>query len=213
MSKAVDDCHFQDLAQMDPADVCRRALCDYDADQGCYILSVWGEDYGIFPNESRITRLFKPTWDVTRFLDLFMVHYLLTSKEIPIRKEWISVKDITGGVTFFRGPHEIPSHLIEKKYGADFGGFSDTCDRLGGTTLQMADAAYAFKIAPRIPVAVLLWKGDDEFPFESKLLFDRSIGEHLTLDIIFALGVGVCSSLADFSINGYLQTGSREKMM
>jgi len=201
MSKAVDDCHFQDLAKMDPADVCRRALCNYDADQGCYILSVWGEDYGVFPNESRITHLGDATWDVERFFGLFMVHYLLTSREIPIRKEWISVKDITGGVTFFRGPHEIPTHLIEKKYGADPGGFNDTCARLGGTTIDMADAAYAFRIAPRIPVAVLLWKGDDEFPPESKLLFDRSIGEHLTLDIIFALGVGVCSRLADFSMD------------
>ena len=197
MSKPVDDCHFQDLAKMDPADVCRRALCNYDADRGCYILSVWGEDYGVFPEESRITRLFDTPGDARTFFDLFMVHYLLTCREIPIRKEWISVKDITGGVTFFRGPHEIPTHLIEEKYGVDPGGFNDTCTRLGGTALDMADAAYAFRIAPRIPVAALLWKGDDEFPAESKLLFDGSIGEHLTLDIIFALGVGVCSILAD----------------
>ena len=198
MSKAVDDCHYQDLAQMDPADVCRRALCGYDAHKGCYILSVWGEEYAVFPSESRITPSGDAMWHATGFFDLFMVHYLLTSVEKPIRKEWISVKDITGGVTFFRGPHEIPTHLIEKKYGDDPGGFNDICTRLGGTALAMADAAYAFRIAPRIPVAALLWKGDDEFPPESKLLLDRSIGEHLTLDIVFALGVGVCSSLADF---------------
>lgn len=198
MGIAVDDCHFQDLAKMDPADVCRRALCNYDADQGCYILSIWGEDYGVFPAESRITCFHDPKWDITHFLDLFMVHYLLTSREVPISKEWISVKDITGGVTFFRGPHALPTHLIETKYGADPGGFSDACTRLGGTTLHMADGAFVFRIAPRIPVAVLLWEGDEEFPPESKLLFDGSIGEHLTLDIIFALGVGVCSILADF---------------
>lgn len=198
MSKAVDDCHFQDLSQMDPTDVCRRALCGYDAYQGCYTLFIWGEEYAVFPSESRIAPLGDAMWDTTGFFDLFMVHYLLTCREIPIRKEWISVKDITGGVTFFRGPHEIPTHLIEEKYGVDPGGFNDTCTRLGGTALDMADAAYAFRIAPRIPVAALLWKGDDEFPAESKLLFDGSIGEHLTLDIIFALGVGVCSSLADF---------------
>ncbi len=193
MSKAVDDCHFQDLAQMDPADVCRRALCNYDAGQGCYVLAVWGEDYGVFPEESRITRLLDTHDDARTFFDLFMVHYLLTCREIPIRKEWISVKDITGGVTFFRGPHEIPTHLIEKRFGDNLPGFRDACAQLGGMPLDMADAAYFFRIAPRIPVAVLLWKGDDEFPPESKLLFDRSIGEHLALDIIFALAVEICS--------------------
>ena len=200
MSSEVDPCHFQDLAKMDPADVCRRALCGYDVNEGCFTLSVWGEDHGIFPDESRITRLGDPTWDATISLGLFMVHYLLTSREIPISKEWISVKDIPGGVTFFRGPHKIPTGLIEKRFGDNLRGFRDACTQLGGMALDMADAAYSFKIAPRIPVAVLLWKGDDEFPAESKLLFDRSIGEHLALDIIFALGVEICSRFADFSI-------------
>jgi len=197
MSRAVDPRHFQDLARMDPADVRRRALCTYDVHRKCYGLSVWGEDYAIFPEKCLITRPDDPAWEVTAFLGLFTVHYLLTSKEIPISKEWISVKDIPGGATFFRGPHKIPAHLIEMKYGNNLKGFSDACIQEGGMTLDMADAAYSFRIAPRIPVAVLLWQGDDEFPAESKLLFDRSIGEHLALDVIFALAVEVCSKFGD----------------
>jgi len=201
MSRAVDPCHFKDLAQMAPTDVCRRALCGYDVNQKSYALSVWGEDYNIFPDVCRITRPGDPTWEVTTFLGLFTVHYLLKSKEIPIRKEWISVKDIPGGVTFFRGPHQIPTDLIEKRFGDNLHGFRDICAQLGGMTLDMADEAYSFKIAPRISVAVLLWRGGDEFPAESKLLFDKSIGEHLALDIIFALAVEICSRFADFKID------------
>jgi hypothetical protein len=43
-----------------------------------------------------------------------------------------------------------------------------------------------------VPVAVLLWQGDDEFPTEAKLLYDASIVRHLALDIIYALAVGMC---------------------
>ncbi|HKI50031.1 MAG TPA: DUF3786 domain-containing protein, partial [Desulfobacteria bacterium] len=166
-----------------------------------YTLSIWGEEYGIFPEASKITRLHDPTGKVTTSLGLFVVHYLLTCKEIPIRKEWISVKDILGGETFFRGPHKIPADLIEKKYGDDLQGFHEVSVQLGGTALDMADAAYCFRIAPRIPVAVLLWQGDDEFPAKAKMLFDRSIGDHLALDIIFALAVELCSRFADFSMD------------
>jgi hypothetical protein len=201
MSIGVDPCHFQDLARMDPDHVCRRALCGYDVQQKCYTLSVWGEEYNIFPEGSRITRLSHPTDKVTTSLGLFVVHYLLTCKETPIRKEWISVKDITGGETFFRGPHNIPADLIEKKYGDDLQLFHDVSVQLGGTALDMADAAYCFRIAPRIPVAVLLWQEDDEFPAQAKMLFDRSISDHLALDIIFALAVEVCSRFSDFSID------------
>ena len=47
-----------------------------------------------------------------------------------------------------------------------------------------------------IPVAVLLWRGDDEFPAQAKLLFDKTITEHLALDIIFGLTVEICLALS-----------------
>ncbi len=200
MSIVVDPRHFQDLAQMDPADVCRRALCGYDAQKGCYTLSVWGEAYDIFPETAAIICRDDPAGKVSTFLGLFVVHYLLTCKEIPVRKEWISVKDMTGGETFFRGPHKIPADLIETKFGNDLKEFRDVAVQMNGTALDMADAAYAFRIAPRIPVAVLFWRGDDEFPAEAKMLFDRSIGDHLALDIIFALAVEICTRFANFSV-------------
>ncbi|MDZ7698914.1 MAG: DUF3786 domain-containing protein [Deltaproteobacteria bacterium] len=196
MTNGIDPCHFKDLMEMDPPDVCRRALCSYDSDSQGYTLAIWDADYGVYPGASRIVHLKNDTEVTDTFLSLFIVHYLLTSQERPITKEWISVKDIPGGATFFRGPHAIPGYLIEKRYGDDIDEFCEACEQLSGTPMDMADKAYSFKIAPRIPVAVLLWKGDDEFPAEAKLLFDKSIGDHLALDIIFAVAVELCSRLA-----------------
>jgi hypothetical protein len=60
----------------------------------------------------------------------------------------------------------------------------------------MADAAYCFNIVPHIPVAVLYWAGDEDFPAESKILYDSTIGEHFALDVVYALAVGICHRLA-----------------
>jgi hypothetical protein len=60
----------------------------------------------------------------------------------------------------------------------------------------MADAAFCFSITPDLPVAVLYWVGDEDFPAEAKILYDRSISELLTLDILFALAVGVCAGVS-----------------
>ena len=201
MTNLIDTCHFQDLAGRDPEDVCRRALCGYDRDKDCYTLSVWGEDYNIYPGESKIIRFRDDKSDINIFFGLFIIQYLLTSKAIPINREWVSEKDIPGGVAFFRGPHAIPTHFIAKRYGDNIGGFRKRCERLNGIPLHMADQAYYFRIAPRTPVAVLLWRGDDEFPAESKILFDKTIVEHLALDIIFGLTVEICTRVADLQIN------------
>jgi len=60
-----------------------------------------GEEYGIYPGESKILRIRDDNADINIFFGLFILHYLLTSKAIPISKEWISEKDIPGGVGFF----------------------------------------------------------------------------------------------------------------
>ena len=134
-----------------------------------------------------------------------MVHYLLKSKEIKIVNEWISEKDIPGGTTFFRGPHAIPTNLISTRFNSNINEFKRRCEQLNGISLNLADAAYLFEITSRIPVAVLYWKGDNEFPAESKILYDRTITEHLASDIIYALAVGICEILTNITTEGHAQ--------
>jgi hypothetical protein len=195
MTNSIDAIYFKELAEQNPEDVCKRALCRYDDVKKCYDFSVWGDEYAIYPHELKIDRLSNRFQRPHEYLYVFIIHYLLKSKETKLFKEWISEKDIPGGATFFRGPHEIPTNLISSRYSGDIERFRKTCDQLDGIPLNMADAAYVFKITPRIPVAVLYWDGDDEFPPESKILFDKSVTEHLALDIIFALAVDICTRI------------------
>jgi hypothetical protein len=197
MTNSIDESYFIELAEKNPEDVCRIAICDYDPEKKGYRISVWGEDYGIYPNESKIVRLQDDDLDVGHLLKLFIIYYILRSKDIPISNEWISEKDIPGGATFFRGPHKIPTHVIETRYEDNIEEFREICEHLDGVPLDMADAAYAFEITPRIPVAVQFWDKDDEFSAEAKILFDKTIAEHLAPDIIFCLTVEICRRIGD----------------
>ncbi len=200
MTDLINKIHFQELSEQDPEDVCRRALCKYDDINELYTLSVWGDEYGIFPNQLKISCMSNTTKSLHDYFYLFILHYLLTAKEIEISNEWISEKDIPAGTTFFRGPHEIPTDLICSRFKNNINEFKAVCESMHGIPVNMADAAYSFEISPRIPVAVLYWIGDDEFPAESKVLYDRTISKHLASDIIFALGVGICERLGKPSV-------------
>lgn len=196
MTYSIDISYFKELAEKNPEDICRTALCDYVKNDKAYILSVWGEDYGIYPYECKIIPLQNVKSDINTLFGLFIIYYLLKSKEIKVSEEWISENGIPGGATFFRGPHKIPTQLIERRYEKDLQGFKETCERLSGSMIDMADAAYFFQITPRIPAAVLFWNGDDEFKPQSKILFDKTITEHLTPDIIFCLAVEICQRIS-----------------
>jgi hypothetical protein len=198
MTMLIDSIHFKKLSEQDPVDVCRRASCTYDDANLCYALRVWGDAYRIFPHQHKIDCIRDRTPILPDYFHLVMVHFLLGAKDIEPRCEWISEKDIPGGTTFFRGPHEIPTKLISTRFKNNLKGFSKACAQLKGVPLKMADAAFTFEMTSRIPVAILYWVGDEDFPAESKILYDRTITAHLASDVIYALSVGICQRLADF---------------
>ena len=195
MTDFIAPIHYRELADKDPETVCRRTGCFYDKDRQCYELEVWDDIYHIYPHEPRIECQGRGSQAVHEYVSIFIVHYLLTAVEAVIEDEWISEKDIPGGPTFFRGPHAIPTDLITRAYQNDIAAFGRRCRALRGEAVKMGDAAFRFQMTGRLPVVVLYWQGDEDFPPEARMLFDRSICRFLALDVVFALAVEICARI------------------
>ncbi|MCP4022062.1 MAG: DUF3786 domain-containing protein [Desulfobacteraceae bacterium] len=195
MSDFVEDVHFKDLAAYDPVDVAARTHCKYNSDNNEYTIQVWGNDYKVLLNENKIISLTSNNKFHDDYLNLFILYYLMKSKNIKPSGQWVSEKDIPGGAAFFRGPHTIPTHLITHVFKNDLPEFEKICQTHLGNPIEMADKAYWFEITPHIPIAVLYWQGDEDFESEAKLLYDKTIAQHLPLDIIYAIAVKVCRIL------------------
>jgi hypothetical protein len=200
MPEIIDKSYFAELRTAAPDTLCKKGQCSYTADKQQYSLEVWGVTYVIDLANEKIEHVTAIGPPLHEYFDLFVIYYLLRVKNIHPTEEWVSEKDLPGGSTFFRGPHLIPTERISKRFGNDLLGFKTWCEKLGGSPIDMADAAYRFSITADIPVAVLYWTGDEDFPAEAKVLYDRSVTENLTLDILFALGVGVCSRVSGADI-------------
>lgn len=195
MTTYIDNSHFRRLTTAVPEDICRNARCRYDSGNGRYSLDIWGEEYVIDCARQRIDRTSKIHPAPHDYFSLFVIYYLLAAPDVSLAGEWISEKDLPGGATFFRGPHRIPTELISGRFDNDVTSFRDCCTALGGKHLDLGDAAYRFDLAPDLPVAVVYWQGDQDFPAEAGLLYDRSLARLLPLDIVFALAVSVCARI------------------
>jgi len=191
----VDHNYFKELAHAIPADICRQDRCSYDPAGKIYTLQLWGDEYIIDWTEGKIERSGLTMPPPHTFFYLFVIYYLLLPQDIQPSGEWISEKDLPGGTTFFRGPHLLPTNLISDRFANDLQGFCERSEKLGGTPLKLADAAFSFTITRDIQIAVLYWTGDEEFPAEAKILYDKSIAEPLPLDIVFALAFEVCTRI------------------
>jgi hypothetical protein len=58
---------------------------------------------------------------------------------------------------------------------------------LGGFSAQLADFAVTIPAFNRVPVTLVVWKGDEEFPSDASVLFDSTKNEYLPAEDIIVV--------------------------
>lgn len=178
--------YWADLQLREPAEVCRRSLVDYDT-AGGYRITFLGEVYHCVPDARLI---FKSGASAERlsFQDyLVLLLYLLKAREIPLSGDWVNEKELKGGALFFRGPHTLAREPLEQRYARDPSGLLQAGRMLGGTATGKGDASFRLTALPRVPLEYIFYGADEEFPAQLIITFDRTVEEHLPLDVIWAL--------------------------
>jgi len=143
--------------------------------------------YRVDPLAESITELNPdPQRVLSRSFQILLIRYL-TSTGGELTGEEITEKDLPGGVTFFRGPHELPVAPVAERFGSDPEAFRARGRQLGAEPVSHGDAAVRFWPFKGIPVIYVLWKADEEFPASVSVLFDRSVASWFEPDMIFLL--------------------------
>ena len=170
-----------------PEDICRRALVRYDQERG-FLLPFLNQIFQILPKKREIVALKSGIQQFKSFeLDLIIITYLLKAETIGLEGEMVNEKQIPGGEAFFRGPHLLSTNPMEELFGQDRESFLRAGKRLNGEERELGDAAICLPVFPRVPVTLILWVKDDEFPARITVNFDRTISRHLPLDIIWTV--------------------------
>ena len=182
--------YWESLAKADPGEVCHRTGAAYNADRKGYFLPVVNRKYLILPGEKRMYCLrgdLCEEEDLRDYFFLMVLLYLLNAREGEPTHTWVSEKELTGGTTFFRGPHALRTGELRDAFGKDPEGFLRAGKQLGGVELLFGDRAVALTVLPKVPLAYLLWKESEEFPARVNVLFDSTIQKHFSLDGIWCV--------------------------
>jgi hypothetical protein len=178
--------YWDRLSAAHPEEVARRTLAR--AAEGGYDLPFLNRPLFVDPGARRLLdgdRNPDPKLD-RPLLALAVLVYLLSAVEAEEAGEPVSARDLPAG-HFFRGPHALPTNRIVERFGEDMAGFSAAGNALGGVPVDMAEAAVRLTPLPRVPLFLLFWEADEDFPAEASVLFDRSVARHLPPDAIWGL--------------------------
>jgi hypothetical protein len=152
-------------------------------------LRFFSDEYSIDAAERRILSLScnVPAKD---FVSILLLHYLKVKLEaLPeLTGEWISFKELSGGESYYPAFRKRAIEPIIRKHGSAPEGIYAALEKVPGKRLKQADAAICVEAFEKVPLLIEIWQGDDEFPPEANLLFDKSIQKIFCTEDIAVLG-------------------------
>jgi len=181
------------LSGLDPSIVCRNASAAYDKANSYYLLRSFCYDFIVKPKERTIFNSSLQGDILLKKYPYFFIHaclwHLIHAKDIPLTMRLVKPADVKGGDLFFRGSHILPLDGLAKRYGEDRQSFLKKGDELCAEVLNYGDASVRLQPVPKIPVTLILWLKDEEFPARADLLFDSSCELQVPIDIIWSIAM------------------------
>jgi len=108
------------------------------------------------------------------FTQILILHYLANPTEILDTGTLISYKELPGGSIYIQPfTHRAIDPLV-RTFGSNPDNLLEVATRIGGHSNGLGDVGVTFRVFPRIPVTLILWRADDEFPASGNILFDAS---------------------------------------
>jgi len=179
--------------KLSPADVVLKSGALYDQKQKIFKLSYFGKEYIIDRSGTVIlpgTKTEVPYNDRTLILQ-----YLCYASGLPPRGKWLSFLELPNGRHHY-APFQTDGTLpLAERFGKSPALFERAARKLGGSPINYGDAGFKIPALPKLPLAVILWEGDDEFPAQAHILFDSVAPTHLSTAALWVLGVELANKM------------------
>lgn len=167
------------LSQLDPEEIAKNKKVTWQPEKGLLSLPSLNEVYYVtFPAGGVSTPLGEP---VDPRFQVLILHYLLGPGS-GLRGQWISFKELPGGLIYqqpFYGRAVLP---LIRTFGPRPANLLQAGVALGGRQVNQGDAAIEINSFPLLPVRLIIWAGDEEFPPSGTILFDASAPEMLATE-------------------------------
>jgi hypothetical protein len=128
---------------------------------------------------------------------ILILHYMLASASSVLSGNWVSYREIPGASFYYSAFVKRAIDPLKKVFGNHLERLLPAAEILGGQSIDSGDAGYEFWPLPRVPLRLILWAGDEEFPAEANMVFDEAIKHILSAeDIAWLAGMLVYRLIA-----------------
>ncbi len=176
---------WQQLLKLDGQETSRRAKCRYLLNPQRYVILLLNREYIVNLPEKKVL-LAEHSSKAGFSEELCILAYLINSQDSPVANKLTPAQSLPGGQFFFRGLHKLATENLEEVFGQHPEGLYDVMDKFGAKRCEFGDASIELYVLPRIPLTIVIWRGDEEFGARASILFDETAAAQLPLDALWA---------------------------
>lgn len=176
---------WQQLLELNRGKTAQRAKCRYLPGPERYIITLLNSEYIVnIPGKQVLSVEHSSEAEFSE--ELCILAYLINSQDLSVANKLTPAQALPGGQFFFRGLHKLATEKLEEVFGQCPERLYEVVDEFGAKRCQFGDACIELYVLPRIPLTIVIWRGDEEFGARASILFDETAAAQLPLDALWA---------------------------
>ncbi len=170
-----------------PQEIARRAGVSWQPESNAFLIQHLEQCYSIsWPELAAYCSDGSKPCDAE--LQTLFLYYLERATGALPQERWVTFRELLDGGFYYRAFESYTGHPLVQAVGDELDSLCRAADAIGGKPIAVGDAGFRFMGLPHIPLALIYWRGDEDFPPQAQVLFDPVASEYLPIDGSAALG-------------------------
>lgn len=111
-----------------------------------------------------------------------ILYYFYTADGAPLTNKWVSFSELPNGRFYNQAYQGYTGKILIQHFQDDIEKLSRAVQRAHGEPVPFADYSFRFQVLPRLPLLLVYWQGDEDFPPNYQILFDANVIHYLPID-------------------------------
>ena len=118
---------------------------------------------------------------------ILILHYFLRATGSLLSGNLITYKELHEGINYYPTFFKRAIDPIINNFKEEPERLLDAAKIMGGRKTDYGDCAVTINAFPHVPLTIVLWRGDKEFPADGNIMFDSTITDYLPTEDITIL--------------------------
>ncbi len=118
---------------------------------------------------------------------LLILHYFISAKGTPTANRLITFRELPEGSVYSPTFYQRTVKPLLEHFGKEPRLLAEAGEKLGGHRADYGDTAVTINAFSRVPITIILWRGDYELAPQANVVFDATISDYLPTEDITVL--------------------------